>query len=72
MQECCRTIASMVHIFDSFNPFLVLLRAMSSPSNPDIHNHGRGDETSIHEGSDNGDRPVPTKRKSAKQKLPGW
>ena len=62
----------MVHFFDSFNHFLVLLRAMSSHSAPDIHNHGRGDETLIHEGNDNGDRPVPTKRKSTKRKIPGW
>ena len=62
----------MVHFFDSFNHFLVLLRAMSSHSTPDIHNHGRGDETLIHEGNDNGDRPVPTKRKSTKRKIPGW
>lgn len=62
----------MVHFFYSFNPLLVLLRAMSSHSTPDIHYHGRGDETLIHEGSDNGDRPVPTKRKSAKRKLSGW
>ena len=62
----------MVHFFDSFNHFLVLLRAMSSYSTPDIHNHGRGDETLIHEGNDNGDRPVPTKRKSTKRKISGW
>ena len=62
----------MVHFLNLFNSFFVLLRAMSSHSTPDIHNHGRGDETSIHEGSDNRDRPVPTKRMSAKRKLPGW
>ena len=62
----------MVYFFDSFNPFLVLLRVMSFHSTPDIHNHRRGDETLINEGSDNGDRPVPTKRKSAKRKLSGW
>ena len=72
MQERCRTIASMVHFCYSFNPFLLLLRAMSPHSTPDIHNHGRGDETLIHEGSDNGNRPVPTKKKSTKRKLPGW
>ena len=62
----------MVHFFYSFNPFLVLLRVISSHSTPDSHNHGRGDEALIHEGSNNGDRPVPTKRKSAKRKLSGW